>query len=147
MAVELVDPRRALEVVSRNLSLPCRDRWLELVVIGVGCLVLTSPSGCAPLRPICFMSSKASPAPYRSRWRSGMILFSTRMSSSGRLRCFRNQATDAPHTQAVAKTPFLRVENAAAVVSKRANMIRGQMIESRCLSLGSIMCDPVTAHV
>src|SRR5210317_615089 len=40
MAVELVDPRRALEVVSRNLSLPCRDRWLELVVIGVGCLGL-----------------------------------------------------------------------------------------------------------
>ena len=33
MAVELVDPRRALEVVPRNLSLPCRDRWLELVVI------------------------------------------------------------------------------------------------------------------
>ena len=30
MAVELVDPRRALEVVSRNLSLPCCDRWLEL---------------------------------------------------------------------------------------------------------------------
>ena len=43
MAVELVDPRRALEVVSRNLSLPCRDRWLELVVVGA--LVLTSPSG------------------------------------------------------------------------------------------------------
>ena len=35
MAVELVDPRRALEVVPRNLSLPCRDRWLELVLIGV----------------------------------------------------------------------------------------------------------------
>ena len=40
MAVELVDPRRALEVVSRNLSLLCCDRWLELVVIGVGCLGL-----------------------------------------------------------------------------------------------------------
>jgi len=40
MAVELVDPRRALEVAPRNLSLPCRDRWLELVLIGVGCLGL-----------------------------------------------------------------------------------------------------------
>ena len=40
MAVELVDPRRALEVDSRNLSLPCCDRWLELAVIGVGCLGL-----------------------------------------------------------------------------------------------------------
>ena len=27
MAVELVDPRRALEVVPRNLSLPCRDNY------------------------------------------------------------------------------------------------------------------------
>ena len=40
MAVELVDPRRALEVVPRNLSLPCCGRWLVLVVIGVGCLGL-----------------------------------------------------------------------------------------------------------
>ena len=40
MAVGLVDPRRALEIVPRNLGLPCRDRWLELVVVGVGCLGL-----------------------------------------------------------------------------------------------------------
>jgi len=38
MAVELVDPRRALEVVPRNLRLPCRDRWLGLLLVGVGCL-------------------------------------------------------------------------------------------------------------
>ena len=40
VAVELVDPRRALEVVPRDLRLPCRDRWLVLVVVGVGCLGL-----------------------------------------------------------------------------------------------------------
>ena len=32
MAVEIVDPRRALQVVPRDLRLPCRDRWLVLVV-------------------------------------------------------------------------------------------------------------------
>jgi len=40
---ELVDPRRALEVVPRDLRLPCRDRWLVLVdvVVRVGCLGLS----------------------------------------------------------------------------------------------------------
>ena len=88
MAVELADPRRALEVVPRDLRLPCCDRWRVnvVVVVQLGALVLTSPSGDAPLRPICFMSSKASPALRRSKRRSGMILFSTRMFTSGRLR-------------------------------------------------------------
>ena len=47
-------------------------------------MVLTSPSGNAPLRPICFMSSKAPPALRRSKRRSEVILLSTRMFSSGR---------------------------------------------------------------
>jgi len=88
MAVELADPRRALKVVPRDLRLPCCDRWLVpvVVVVGVGCLGLNSPSGVAPQWPVCFMSSKASPVPCRSKRRSGMILLSTRMSSSGRSR-------------------------------------------------------------
>ena len=40
MAVELIDPRCALEVVPRDLRLPCRDQWLVLAVVGVGCLNL-----------------------------------------------------------------------------------------------------------
>ena len=36
MAVELVDPRRALEVVPRDLRLPCCDRWRVPVVVVVG---------------------------------------------------------------------------------------------------------------
>jgi len=35
VAVELIDPRCALEVVPRDLRLPCRDRWLVLVAVGV----------------------------------------------------------------------------------------------------------------
>jgi len=34
--VELVDPRRALEVVPRDLRLPCCSRWHVLVVVVVG---------------------------------------------------------------------------------------------------------------
>jgi len=40
VADELVDPRRALEVVPRDLRLPCRDRRLVLVIVGVGGLGL-----------------------------------------------------------------------------------------------------------
>ena len=40
MAVELIDPRCALEVAPRDLRLPCRVWWLVLVVVGVGCLGL-----------------------------------------------------------------------------------------------------------
>ena len=35
VAVELIDPRRALEVVPRDLRLPCCDRWHVLVVVVV----------------------------------------------------------------------------------------------------------------
>ena len=86
MAVELIDPRCALEVAPRTSA--CRaatdDEFLRKSELGA--LVLTSPNGPSPLRPICFMSSKASPAPCRSKRKSGMVLFSTRMSSSGRSR-------------------------------------------------------------
>jgi len=40
VAVELIDPRCALEVVPRDLHVPRRDRWLVLAVVGVGCLGL-----------------------------------------------------------------------------------------------------------
>jgi len=42
VAVELAYPRRALEVVPRDLRLPCCDRWRvpAVVVVGVGCLGL-----------------------------------------------------------------------------------------------------------
>ena len=38
VAIELIDPRCTLGVVPRDLCLPCLDRWLVLVVVGVGCL-------------------------------------------------------------------------------------------------------------
>jgi len=62
VAVELVDPRRALEVVPRGLLVATGGTSLWLLQSELGALVLTSPSGDAPLRPTCFMSSKASPA-------------------------------------------------------------------------------------
>jgi len=40
VAVQLIGPRCALEVVPHDLRLPCRSRWLVLVVVGVGCLGL-----------------------------------------------------------------------------------------------------------
>ena len=46
MAVELADPRRALEVFPCDLRLPCRGRWLALVVVGVGCLGLSFTQRC-----------------------------------------------------------------------------------------------------
>jgi len=36
VAVELIDPRCALEVVPRDLRLPCRGWWLVLAVSIVG---------------------------------------------------------------------------------------------------------------
>ena len=50
MAVELVDPRRALEVVPRDLRLPCRDRWLVLVVVLGATNQSTPPASPSPRR-------------------------------------------------------------------------------------------------
>ena len=63
MAVEHIDPCCALEVAPRDLRLPCRDRWLVLVGVGVGCLGLGLAQRLffSPLKPICSMFSKASP--------------------------------------------------------------------------------------
>ena len=48
MAVELVGPRRALEVVPRDLRLPYCDRLrvAVVVVVGVGCLGLSLAQRC-----------------------------------------------------------------------------------------------------
>ena len=62
--IDVIDPRCKLEVVPRDLRLPCRGRWLVLVVVGFAAKALASPSGFAPLRPICLMSPRAPPAPY-----------------------------------------------------------------------------------
>ena len=48
MAVKLIDPRRALGIVPRDLRLPCCDRWHVpvVVVVGVGCLGLNLTQRC-----------------------------------------------------------------------------------------------------
>ena len=75
MAVELIDPRCALGVAPRPSA--CRaatdDEFLRKSELGA--LVLTSPNGPSPLRPMRFMSSKASTAPCRSKKRSGSCIF------------------------------------------------------------------------
>ena len=70
MAVELVDPRRALEVVPRDLRLPCCDRWRVpvVVVVGVGCLGRNLAPPATLTYPPLSTARPSTPGPSSAPW-------------------------------------------------------------------------------